>query len=90
VQTKNRSQAKLTTIAVFPRHYFLENVAIRGDNSMLVTVMNKQELWYIPPPDRAYPNRSATRTYLRPTDTGHCRSRAGRFLYLHIEFIHIA
>ena len=50
MQTKNRSRTKLTTIAAFPRHYFLENVAIRGDNSMLVTVMNKQELWYIPSP----------------------------------------
>ena len=43
MQTKNRSRTKLTTIAAFPRHYFLENVVIRGDNSMLVTVMNKQE-----------------------------------------------
>jgi hypothetical protein len=50
MQTKNRSRTKLTTIAAFPRHYFLENVAIRRDNSMLVTVMNKQELWYIPSP----------------------------------------
>jgi len=50
MQTKNRSLTKLTTIAAFPRHYFLENVAIRGDSSMLVTVMNKQELWYIPSP----------------------------------------
>ena len=48
--TKHTPQAKLTTIAAFPRHYFLENVAVRGDNSMLVTVMNKQELWYIPAP----------------------------------------
>ena len=40
MQTKNRSRTKLTTIAAFPRHYFLENVAVRGDNSMLVTVMN--------------------------------------------------
>ncbi|HZC81184.1 MAG TPA: hypothetical protein VE222_05605, partial [Nitrospiraceae bacterium] len=31
------------------RQYFLENVAIRGDNSILVTVANHQELWYIPP-----------------------------------------
>ena len=47
--SKNTPQAKLTTIAVFPRHYFLESMAIRSDNSILVDVMNHQELWYIPP-----------------------------------------
>jgi hypothetical protein len=68
VQTKNRSQAKLTTIAVFPRHYFLENVAIRGDNSMLVTVMNKQELWYIPPPIAHIPvDPLLVHTFAQPT-----------------------
>jgi hypothetical protein len=39
----------LTKIASFPRHYFLESLAMRGDNSILVTVMNHSELWYIPP-----------------------------------------
>jgi hypothetical protein len=40
--------AKLTTIASFPPMYFLENLAMRGDNSILVTVLNHKELWYIP------------------------------------------
>jgi hypothetical protein len=47
--TKNIPQAKLATIAAFPRQYFLESMAIRRDNSVLVGVMNHQELWYIPP-----------------------------------------
>ncbi len=46
---ENTLQAKLTTVASFPRHYFLENLAIRADHSVLVTVMNHKELWYVPP-----------------------------------------
>ena len=52
---ENTQQAKLITIASFPRQYFLENMAIRGDNSILVTVANAQELWYIPPPNANVP-----------------------------------
>ena len=53
--SENAQQAKLTTIASFPRQYFLENIAIRVDNSILVTVANHQELWYIPPPSGNLP-----------------------------------
>ncbi len=42
-------KARLTTIASFPAKYFLENLAVREDNSVLVTAMNKKELWYVPP-----------------------------------------
>ena len=42
-------QAKLTPVASFPKKYFLENLAIRRDNSVLVTVANQKELWYVPP-----------------------------------------
>ena len=42
-------QAKLTTIAKFPKKYFLENLSVRSDNSVLVTAMNTKELWYVPP-----------------------------------------
>ena len=41
-------QAHLTTVARFPTKYFLENLAIRTDNSVLVTAMNNKELWYVP------------------------------------------
>ena len=41
--------ARLTRIASFPAGYFLENLVIREDNSILVTVLNHRELWYIPP-----------------------------------------
>ena len=42
-------QARLTPVAYFPKQYFLENLAIRHDNSVLVTVLNQSELWYVPP-----------------------------------------
>ena len=40
-------QATLTTVARFPKKYFLENLAVREDNSVLITAMNNKELWYI-------------------------------------------
>src|ERR1700691_2808005 len=43
-------QARLTVAASFLPHFFLENLAIRYDNSILVTVATRKELWYIPPP----------------------------------------
>jgi hypothetical protein len=43
-------QAKLSVAASFLPHFFLENLAIRRDNSILVTVATRKELWYIPPP----------------------------------------
>jgi hypothetical protein len=41
---------KLTTIASFPQHFFLENLAVRADGSILVTVLNHKQLWYVPAP----------------------------------------
>ncbi|HWD82810.1 MAG TPA: hypothetical protein VG497_28110 [Kribbella sp.] len=40
----------LTTVATFPEHYFLENLAVRADGSMLVTALNRRELWWVPAP----------------------------------------
>jgi hypothetical protein len=44
----NAPRAKLTTIDSFPAHYFLESLAVRADGSILVTVANRDELWYVP------------------------------------------
>jgi hypothetical protein len=38
--TDNGARAKLTTIAYFPEQFFLENLAVRADGSILVTVLN--------------------------------------------------
>jgi hypothetical protein len=45
----NVPRTKLTTVAAFPKNYFLENLAVRSDNSVLVTALNHKELWYVPP-----------------------------------------
>lgn len=43
------SKAKLSVVATFPEHYFLENLAVRNDNSLLVSDLTRKGLWYIPP-----------------------------------------
>ena len=47
--SNNARRAKLTTVATFPKNYFLENLVVRSDNSILVTALNHKELWYVPP-----------------------------------------
>lgn len=42
-------QASISVVAEFPKGYFLENLAVREDNSVLIQVANKKELWYVPP-----------------------------------------
>ncbi len=44
-------QASVTPVAEFPTQYFLENLAVRKDNSVLIQIANKKELWYVPPAD---------------------------------------
>jgi hypothetical protein len=46
--TNTLQQAELTTVATFPKNYFLENIVVRSDNSILLTVLNHKELWYVP------------------------------------------
>ena len=55
MQTEETSLATLTTVAVFPQYYFLKNLAVRDDGSILVTAALQKELWYIPPADTAGP-----------------------------------
>ena len=68
MSTENMPLTKLTTIASFPDHYFLENMAIRRDSSILVTVMNHQELWYVPPRSAKVPvDPLLIHTFAQPT-----------------------
>jgi hypothetical protein len=55
VEAGHLPQAKLSTVATFPTHYFLENLVMRADHSLLITVLNHGELWYVPPVDGALP-----------------------------------
>ena len=43
-------QARLTIAASFPAHFFLENLAVRQDDSILITAVTWKELYYLPPP----------------------------------------
>jgi hypothetical protein len=45
----NTQKATLSIVAIFPKGYFLENLAVRSDNSLLVTSLKTHELWYVPP-----------------------------------------
>src|SRR3984957_9101899 len=47
--------AGIDPIASFPPHFFLENLAVRADGSILVTVLNHKQLWYVPAPDGGPP-----------------------------------
>ena len=48
-------QAGLTVIAEFPEHYFLENLAVRADGSLLISALNRKELWFVPAPGAVLP-----------------------------------
>jgi hypothetical protein len=55
MSTDDITRAKLTTVATFQEQFFLENIAVRQDGSILVTVLNRKELWYIPAPGADLP-----------------------------------
>jgi len=39
----------MSPVAYFPQQYFLENLAVRADGSILITAVLQKELWYVPP-----------------------------------------
>jgi hypothetical protein len=39
----------LTPVALFPQKYFLENLAVRADGSILITAVLQRELWWVRP-----------------------------------------
>ncbi|HSS26000.1 MAG TPA: hypothetical protein VLL82_16760 [Mycobacterium sp.] len=40
---------RLNPVALFPKKYFLENLAVRADESILITAVLQKELWWVPP-----------------------------------------
>ncbi len=42
-------RATLSVLATFPEKFFLENLAVRADNSLLVSDLTRKGLWYLPP-----------------------------------------
>lgn len=45
----NQGKATLSIVAQFPEGTFLENLAVRSDNSLLVSSLKAHEVWYVPP-----------------------------------------
>lgn len=41
----------VTPVAYFPEKYFLENLVVRADGSVLITAVLQKELWCVPNPD---------------------------------------
>ena len=48
-------QAHITMVAEFPPGFFLENLVVRADGSVLITEVNHHGLWYVPPSDGHVP-----------------------------------
>jgi hypothetical protein len=45
-------EVTVTPVAYFPEKYFLENLAVRADGSVLITAVLQKELWHAPAPAR--------------------------------------
>ena len=45
---RRHQRVSVETYALFPKSYFLENLATRSDGSILVSAVNHGELWYVP------------------------------------------
>ena len=75
---QKRITAKLTTVAEFPVGYFLENVAVRADGSMLVTELSKKGSGTFPPrpgalrSGRCSSTPSTSRRSISPKHSGTC------------------
>jgi hypothetical protein len=80
------SPANVETIASFPTGYFLENLAMRRDRSLLVTVLNKRELWYVPPVDAGAPIEPVRLQVFDHNATGICEIDPDVFLIAETDF----
>jgi hypothetical protein len=57
--------ANITTIAGFPEHIFLENLAVRADGSILVSALNREHTVVRRRPRRPAAARAGLGAYLR-------------------------
>src|ERR1700761_572667 len=56
----------LTPIAHFPEKYFLENLAVRSDGSVLITAVLQKQLWCVPAPARTFSDPVLVREFDHP------------------------
>ena len=84
-------QVTLTVAASFLPHFFLENLAIRHDNSILVTVVTRKELWYIPLFPVVKVHRLTPCSFTPSMNlVEHLRARTRCILYLYRKRLHDA
>lgn len=62
------STVTITTVAEFPKHTMLENLAVRSDGSVLVVASPQREIWYTPPAQGMLPVEP---TLLHTFEDGH-------------------
>ena len=75
--------ADISPIASFSPHFFLENLAVRADGSILVTVPNRKQLSYVRRSRWRPARHPDTGAYLRWLCDGHRRNRARHLLRQH-------
>jgi hypothetical protein len=78
----------LSIEAQFPQHFFLENIAVRQDNSKLVTVVKPYALYYLPARDSGGPVEPVLLHTFGELAGGHRRTEAGRFRRHHRQRLH--
>lgn len=71
----------LTPVAHFPEHYFLENLAVRADGSVLVTAVLQKELWCVPGPE--------PRVEVEPAGRADCLQSSNQKVSELIEAVHL-
>ena len=59
-------EVTVTPVAYFPEKYFLENLVVRADGSVLITAVLQQELWYVPGPVRTLTEPVLVHTFDHP------------------------
>jgi hypothetical protein len=59
-------QVVVTPVAHFPEKYFLENLTVRADGSVLITAVLQKELWYVPGPARTLADPVLVHTFDHP------------------------
>jgi len=55
MRTDRSTPTRIRSIADFPENYFLENLAVRRDGSIVVTALNRGEVWCVPAPTGIQP-----------------------------------
>jgi hypothetical protein len=72
-------EVTVTPVAYFPEKYFLENLVVRADGSVLITAVLQKELWCVPAPARALADPVLVHRFDHPL-TGIAEAEPGVFV----------